>query len=108
MTEPTAQRGKERTAEGVNTIANAGAVMNDLSEAIRENSDFAKLIATNIQQQTIGLTQIAAAIEEINTTALENQSISRSIVQGTKQMSETFVLLSNMVDHWQTPDTDTP
>ena len=102
----TAQRGKERTAEGVNTIANAGAVMNDLSEAIRENSDFAKLIATNIQQQTIGLTQIAAAIEEINTTALENQSISRSIVQGTKQMSETFDQLSDMVDRWQTADTE--
>ncbi len=100
----TAQRGKERTAEGVNTIANAGAVMNDLSEAIRENSDFAKLIATNIQQQTIGLTQIAAAIEEINTTALENQSISRSIVQGTKQLSETLAQLSDMIGRWRTPD----
>jgi methyl-accepting chemotaxis protein len=99
----TARRGKERTAEGVNTIANAGAVMNDLSEAIRENSDFAKLIATNIQQQTIGLTQIAAAIEQINTTALENQSISRNIVQGTKQLSETLALLSDMVSRWRTP-----
>lgn len=102
----TAQRGKERTAEGVNTIANAGAVMNDLSEAIRENSDFAKLIATNIQQQTIGLTQIAAAIEQINTTALENQSISRNVVQGTKQLSETLALLSDLVSRWRTPSTD--
>jgi methyl-accepting chemotaxis protein len=99
----TAQRGKERTADGVNSISNAGAVMNDLSEAIRENSDFAKLIATNIQQQTIGLTQIAAAIEEINTTAIENQSISRNIVQGTKQMNETLGLLSDMVGRWRTP-----
>ncbi len=97
----TAQRGKDRTAEGVNTIANAGTVMNDLSEAIRENSDFAKLIATNIQQQTIGLTQIAAAIEEINTSALENQSISRNIVHSTKQLSETLGLLTNMVDRWK-------
>ncbi len=100
----TAQQGKERTEEGVNTIANAGFVMNDLSEAIRENSDFAKLIATNIQQQTIGLAQIAAAIEEINTTALENQSISRSIVGGNKQLSQTLAQLSEMVDMWRTPD----
>jgi methyl-accepting chemotaxis protein len=97
----TAQRGKERTADGVNTIANAGAVMNDLSEAIRENSDFAKLIATNIQQQTIGLTQIAAAVEEINTTALENQSISRNIAQGTKHMNDSLGQLSNMVGRWK-------
>jgi methyl-accepting chemotaxis protein len=100
----TAQRGKERTAEGVNSISNAGAVMNDLSEAIRENSDFAKLIASNIQQQTIGLTQIAAAVEEINTTALENQSISRNIVHGTRQMNETLGLLRDMVGRWRTPN----
>jgi methyl-accepting chemotaxis protein len=100
----TAQAGKERTAEGVNTIANAGAVMNDLSEAIRENSNFANAIASNIKQQTIGLTQIAAAIEEINTTALENQNISRSIVDGTKQMNQTFVRLTEMVGAWRTPD----
>ncbi len=100
----TAQRGKERTAEGVSSISNAGAVMNDLSEAIRENSDFAKLIATNIQQQTIGLTQIAAAIEEINTTAMDNQSISRNILMGTKQMTEALKLLSESVGRWKTPE----
>lgn len=80
--------------------------MNDLSEAIRENSNFANAIASNIKQQTIGLTQIAAAIEEINTTALENQNISRSIVDGTKQMNVTFEKLTIMVGAWQTPDSD--
>jgi methyl-accepting chemotaxis protein len=97
----TALRGKERTGEGVNTIANAGSVMNDLSEAIRENSDFAKLIATNIQQQTIGLTQIAAAIEEINTTALENQGISRTIAHGTKSMNDSLGRLTDLVGGWR-------
>jgi methyl-accepting chemotaxis protein len=100
----TAQSGKERSLEGVSTIANAGAVMNDLSDAIRENSDFANVIATNIKQQTVGLTQIAAAIEEINTTALENQTISRNIVDGTRQMNTSFQLLTDMVGNWQTPD----
>lgn len=100
----TAQSGKDRTEEGVNTIANAGAIMNDLSEAIRENSDFANVIAANINQQTVGLTQIATAIEEINSTALENQNISRSIVDRTTQMNESFDLLTKMVDRWRTPE----
>jgi methyl-accepting chemotaxis protein len=102
----TAQRGKERTADGVDSIASAGAVMNDLSEAIRENSEFAKLIATNVQQQTVGLTQIAAAIEEINTAALENQNVSRDVALGTKQMNENLDLLTDLVDRWRIPDDD--
>lgn len=100
----TAQSGKERTEEGVNMIANAGAIMNDLSEAIRENSDFANVIATNINQQTVGLTQIATSIEEINSTALENQNISRKIVESTDQMTESFELLNQMVGRWRTPE----
>jgi len=100
----TAQSGKERTEEGVNMIANAGAIMNDLSEAIRENSDFANVIATNINQQTVGLTQIATSIEQINSTALENQNISRKIVESTDQMTESFELLNQMVGRWRTPE----
>jgi methyl-accepting chemotaxis protein len=83
-------------------ITNAGATMNDLSEAIRENSDFANMIASNIQQQTVGLTQIATSIEQINTTALENQNISRKISFTTSQMTDSFDLLTEMVGNWQT------
>ncbi len=100
----TAQSGKERTEEGVNMITNAGAIMNDLSEAIRENSEFANVIATNINQQTVGLTQIATSIEEINSTALENQNISRKIVDSTSQMTASFELLNTMVGSWRTPE----
>ena len=100
----TALGGKERTEEGVDMISNAGAIMNDLSEAIRENSSLANVIATNINQQTVGLTQIATSIEEINSTALENQNISRKIVGSSNQMSESFVLLNDKVGNWRTPD----
>ncbi len=99
----TAQSGQERTSEGVKTIANAGAIMNDLAEAIRENSEFANMIATNIKQQTIGLTQIATSIEEINSTALENQNISRKISQSTNLMTTSFDDLTEMVGEWRTP-----
>ncbi|MCP4197119.1 MAG: methyl-accepting chemotaxis protein [Proteobacteria bacterium] len=100
----TAQQGKDRTEKGVRMITNAGAIMNDLSEAIRENSDFANMIASNIKQQTVGLTQIATSIEQINTTALENQNISRKVSLATSQMTESFDLLTEMVGNWQTKE----
>ncbi len=78
--------------------------MNDLAEAIRENSEFANMIATNIKQQTIGLTQIATSIEEINSTALENQNISRKISQSTNSMTTSFDDLIEMVGGWRTPN----
>ncbi|MCP4601882.1 MAG: methyl-accepting chemotaxis protein [Proteobacteria bacterium] len=102
----TSQNGKERTEEGVNMITNAGAIMNDLGEAIRENSEFANVIATNINQQSVGLTQIATSIEEINSTALENQNISRKIVETTNQLTDSFDLLGETVDVWRTPDVE--
>lgn len=100
----TAQAGEQRTDEGVRMIANAGAIMNDLAEAIRENSDFANVIATNINQQTIGLTQIATAIEEINSTALENQDISRKIEHSTRSMTRSVDKLSDLIGKWRTPE----
>lgn len=100
----TANSGKERTEEGVSTISNAGAIMYDLSEAIRENSEFANVIASNIKQQTVGLSQISIAMDEINTTASDNQNISRTIEQRAGQMNGEVGMLLKMVDQWRTPE----
>jgi methyl-accepting chemotaxis protein len=102
----TATAGERRTDEGVRMVANAGAIVNDLSEAIRENSEFANGIFTAITQQTLGLTQIAAAIEEINSSAAENQNISRKMEQSTRHMSESLQDLANLVGNWKTSDAD--
>jgi methyl-accepting chemotaxis protein len=101
-----AAAGERRTDDGVKMVANAGAIVNDLSEAIRENSDLANGIFTAITQQTLGLTQIAAAIEEINSSAAENQNISRKIEQSTRHMSDSLGNLSALVGKWKTSDED--
>ncbi len=101
----TSQEGAERTEEGVKVIANAGAIVNDLSEAIAENSDLANVIASSIKQQSIGLTQIATAVDQISTTALENQDISRNINDETIHLTSAVEELKQLVDHWKTPDT---
>ena len=100
----TSAGGERRTEEGVKMVANAGAIVNDLSEAIRENSEFANVIATAVNQQTLGLTQIASAIDQINVSALENQEISRKIEGGVRQMSESMDELTELVGRWKVPD----
>lgn len=99
----TAKGGKQRTEAGVSMIANAGAMMNDLSEAIKENSEFANVIATNIKQHTVGLSQIATAMEQINSTAIENQNVSQRIEQSVQQMTAGIDKLQALVSHWRTP-----
>ena len=95
----TSHSGEARTTEGVTTIANAGAIMNDLSEAIRENSEFANVIATNVNQQTVGLTQIATSIEQINCAAYENQHISRRNSEMAAQMIKVIAELNEHMNH---------
>jgi methyl-accepting chemotaxis protein len=102
----TAAGGERRTEEGVRTVANAGAIVNDLSEAIRENAEFATVIATSVNQQTLGLTQIASAIEQINISALENQEISRKIEDGIHRLSTSMERLSDLVGRWKTAGRD--
>jgi len=107
----TAQSGAKRTEEGVKMVGNAGAIVNDLSEAIRENSDFANVIATNVSQQSLGLTQIAAAIDQINSTALENQDITKKVEKSTKQMTGRLDELDTLIGMWKTEtdvDPDAP
>jgi methyl-accepting chemotaxis protein len=100
----TAANGEARTEEGVHMIAKTGAIVNDLSDAIRENSEFANIINTSVNQQTVGLSQIATAIEQINVSAMENQEISRKIADSTRQMTATMDELSELVGQWKTQD----
>jgi len=99
----TAKGGKQRTEEGVSMIANAGAIMNDLSEAIKDNSEFANVIASSIKQHSVGLSQIATAMEQINTTAVENKSVSRRIEDSVRQITTSIDELQGLVGRWRTP-----
>jgi methyl-accepting chemotaxis protein len=99
----TSDSGKKRTEEGVSMISNVGAIMYDLSEAIRENSEFANVISTSIKQQTVGLSQISAAMEEINAAATDNRTISRTIEERVGNMSKEVDELEALVGKWRTP-----
>lgn len=98
----TSDGGKRRTEEGVTMISNVGAIMYDLGEAIRENSEFANVISTSIKQQTVGLSQISSAMEEINAAATDNRTISRTIEERVGHMSKEVEELMALVGRWRT------
>ena len=99
----TAGAGAKRTEEGVAMIANSGAIMNDLGEAIRENSEGANIIASNIKQQTIGLKQIVTAVSQIKSVAEENKGISQSIEQIANRIDIGMKELLELTDKWRMP-----
>ena len=101
-----ASSGERRTEEGVHMVSNAGAIVNDLSEAIKENSNVANVISTSVNQQTLGLSQIATAISQINISATENQKISRQIEKSTKIVTTSLEKLSKLVDGWRVNDNE--
>ncbi|MBN2529780.1 MAG: HAMP domain-containing protein [Deltaproteobacteria bacterium] len=95
-----AQDGEDRTAYGVTSIANTGAIVNDLSEAIQEASIVANEIDAAADQQSTGLSQIAAAMDEINLSANENQSISVDMEGSTMELTEALEALAVQVGTW--------
>lgn len=96
--------GEERTSLGVASVANTGAIVNDLSDAIQEASEVANAIEASVNQQSTGLSQIASAMDEINISATENQKISQSIEQSTAEMTRALDELSVLVDVWITAE----
>lgn len=99
-----ARDGEERTALGVSSISNTGAIVNDLSDAIQEASEVADEIDSSVSQQSMGLSQIASAMDEINISASENQQISKKMESSTLEMTRSLDELSVLVDVWTTID----
>ncbi len=102
-----ANSGEARTETGVTTVGNTGAIVNDLSEAIRENSHVADKINASVAQQTIGLSQIATSIEQISGSAMANQEISKKTEKSTQKMEHALKELAETVAKWRTGDEET-
>jgi hypothetical protein len=60
-------------------ISNLGALMYDLGEDIRENSELANLIFTGIKRHVVGLFRTSTAMEELNTAPSDNRAIGGTI-----------------------------
>jgi methyl-accepting chemotaxis protein len=76
--------------------------MYDLGEAIRENSEFANVISASTKQQSVGLSQISSAMDEITTAASDNRVVSHTIDEQTGRMSKEVDQLMELMGKWRT------
>ncbi|PTL77388.1 methyl-accepting chemotaxis protein [Vitiosangium sp. GDMCC 1.1324] len=83
------EEGSRRALAAMELAQSAGAAIKGLSDLIRESSSAARQIAGNTRQQTIGVEQIAAAMNELTIAMQDN-------VEGTKRIEQVAGNLSNL------------
>ncbi|QRN94254.1 HAMP domain-containing protein [Archangium violaceum] len=83
------EEGSRRALAAMEMAQSAGSAIVGLSELIRESSSAARQIAGNTRQQTIGVEQIAAAMNELTIAMQDN-------VEGTKRIEQVAGNLSNL------------
>ncbi len=83
------EEGSRRALAAMELAQSAGSAIVGLSDLIRESSSAARQIAGNTRQQTIGVDQIAAAMNELTIAMQDN-------VEGTKRIEQVAGNLSNL------------
>ncbi|WNG25319.1 HAMP domain-containing protein [Cystobacter fuscus] len=83
------EEGSRRALAAMELAQSAGAAIKGLSDLIRDSSSAARQIAGNTRQQTIGVEQIAVAMNELTIAMQDN-------VEGTKRIEQVAGNLSNL------------
>ena len=83
------EEGSRRALAAMELAQSAGAAIKGLSDVIRDSSGAARQIAGNTRQQTIGVEQIAVAMNELTLSMQDN-------VEGTKRIEQVAGNLSNL------------
>ncbi len=83
------EEGSRRALAAMELAQSAGSAIKGLSDLIRDSSLAARQIAGNTRQQTIGVEQIAAAMNELTVAMQDN-------VEGTKRIEQVAGNLSNL------------
>ncbi len=83
------EEGSRRALAAMELAQSAGSAIKGLSDLIRDSSSAARQIAGNTRQQTIGVEQIAAAMNELTIAMQDN-------VEGTKRIEQVAGNLSNL------------
>nr|WP_095982549.1 methyl-accepting chemotaxis protein [Melittangium boletus] len=83
------EEGSRRALAAMELAQSAGSAIKGLSDLMRDSSSAARQIAGNTRQQTIGVEQIAAAMNELTVAMQDN-------VEGTKRIEQVAGNLSNL------------
>ena len=95
------EEGSRRALWAMELAQSAGAAIVGLSDLIRESSSAARQIAGNTRQQTIGVEQIAAAMNELTIAMQDNVEGTKRIEQVAGNLSSLSKRFSDLVGKYQ-------
>ncbi|MFL5356742.1 methyl-accepting chemotaxis protein [Archangium sp.] len=95
------EEGSRRALAAMELAQSAGAAIKGLSDLIRDSSGAARQIAGNTRQQTIGVEQIAAAMNELTIAMQDNVEGTKRIEQVAGNLSKLSKRFSDLVGKYQ-------
>lgn len=95
------EEGSRRALNAMELAQSAGAAIKGLSDLIRDSSGAARQIAGNTRQQTIGVEQIAAAMNELTIAMQDNVEGTKRIEQVAGNLSKLSKRFSDLVGKYQ-------
>jgi methyl-accepting chemotaxis protein len=99
----TTEQGIKVAESGVESIARVSEVISHLSEAIESAAQNAHLISASVQQHSVGMNQIADAMQHLKTNAETTLSASEQSKSSANALAELARRLKNLTDGYTLP-----
>ncbi|MGQ3685978.1 MAG: methyl-accepting chemotaxis protein [Candidatus Loosdrechtia sp.] len=92
------EEGSKAVASGIKQSSNAGETIRMLAESIAEAAQAASQIVASCQQQTIGMDQVASAMENIKQASTQNAEGTKRVEVTAENLRELGYKLKQMID----------
>ncbi len=109
----TTEQGLKVADAGTQNIDQLGQTIHELSEAIQQAAYSSQLIGASVRQHSVGMEQIAAAMQNINRATFENLSTTNHTKAAAENLSKLSRRLNNLITGYKTesvlaPEIETP
>lgn len=109
----TTEQGLKVADAGTQNIDQLGQTIHELSEAIQQAAYSSQLIGASVRQHSVGMEQIAAAMQNINRATFENLSTTNHTKAAAENLNKLSRRLNNLITGYKTesllvPEIETP
>jgi methyl-accepting chemotaxis protein len=98
----TTEQGLKVADAGAQNIGQLGQTIHELSEAIQQAAYSSQLIGASVRQHSVGMEQIAAAMQNINRATFENLNTTNHTKLAAENLSQLSRRLNNLIAGYQT------
>jgi methyl-accepting chemotaxis protein len=98
----TTEQGLKVADAGTQNIAQLGQTIHELSEAIQQAAYSSQLIGASVRQHSVGMEQIAAAMQNINRATFENLSTTNHTKAAAENLNKLSRRLNNLIAGYKT------